>query len=340
MRIVFMGASELGWDCCRTLLESGQEVVGILSIPKEFRISWSDRPVTNVRFKSFEDLSQQYGIPLGYVTTKMSDPVYRELLQSWKPDLLIVIGWYYLVPPVLRDLARLGAVGIHASLLPRYRGGAPLVWAMINGERETGISLFHFADGVDTGDVIAQRTFAIAFEDDIATVVRKSLSASLDVLREYVPMLAAGTAPRRAQDHSLATLVPQRKPEDGLLNWNDVTALQAYNWVRAQTRPYPGAFTFIGPEKVTLWKAVPVAASEAVNAPPGSVVMPVVGESELLGVVCADRELLGLSEVEGADGQVMTGAELARMRSLAAGTVLGVQALTCASATGVSHDLQ
>jgi methionyl-tRNA formyltransferase len=340
MRIVFMGASELGWHCCRTLLESGQEVAGILSIPKEFRISWSDRPVTNVRFKSFEDLSQHYGIPLGYVTTRMSDPVYRELLQSWKPDLLVVIGWYYMVPRVLRDLARLGAVGIHASLLPRYRGGAPLVWAMINGERETGISLFHFADGVDTGDVIAQRAFDIAFEDDIATVVRKSLSASLDVVREYVPMLAAGTAPRHAQDHSLATLVPQRKPEDGLLNWNDVTALQAYNWVRAQTRPYPGAFTFSGREKIILWKVVPITMSKTVEAPPGSIVMSALGASEIPGVVCADGKLIGVSEAEASDGQVMTGAELARKRCWAAGTVLGAHAPARAAAPGASHDLQ
>lgn len=338
MRIVFMGASELGWDCCWTLLESGQEVVGILSIPKEFRISWSDRPVTNVRFKSFEDLSQQYGIPLGYVTTKMSDPVYRELLQSWKPDLLVAIGWYYLVPRVLRDLAPLGAVGVHASLLPRYRGGAPLVWAMINGEKETGVSLFHFADGVDTGDLIAQRAFEITFDDDIAAVVRKSVAASREIVREFVPRLAEGTAPRRAQDDRLASVVPQRRPEDGLLDWRRLTALQAYNWVRAQTRPYPGAFTYVGSEKVLLWKAVPPAPGRSSGAYPGTIVSSRSGGSEILWVVCADGGLLGLSEVESSDGRIMTGRALARSRGCAAGTILGEQ-VDC-TAMGASHDLQ
>ncbi len=333
MRIVFLGASELGWECCRTLLESGQQVVGILSIPREFRISWSTRPVTNVRFKSFDNLSREYGVPIEHVTSKMSDPRYRMLLESWNPDLLVVIGWYYLVPRALRDSAPLGAVGIHASLLPRYRGGAPLVWAMINGERESGISLFHFADGVDTGDVIAQRTFAISLEDDISTLIWKSTAASLDVLRECMPKLAAGTAPRLPQDHSKATVVPQRKPEDGLLDWNRLTALEAYNWVRAQTRPYPGAFTFLGREKITLWRVVPPATPKMVDAPPGAVVISRSDVPEVFGVVCADGKLVGVSEAEVSGGQVVTGAELANMRSSAAGTVLGERALACAATT-------
>jgi methionyl-tRNA formyltransferase len=159
MKIVFMGASELGWECCRRLLEIEQEVVGIFSIPEEFRISWSSEPVRNVRYKSFEDLAKHHSIPLVYVTQKMSSPEYLEALQRLRPDILIVIGWYYLLPRSVRELAPKGAVGIHASLLPKYRGGAPLVWAMINGETEAGVSLFYLNDGVDDGDLIGQSRF-------------------------------------------------------------------------------------------------------------------------------------------------------------------------------------
>src|SRR5437016_4840943 len=131
MRIVFMGASDMGYSCCEALLKAGQQVVGILSMPREFRISWSASPVVNVRYRGFESLASEYEIPLVQMTTRMSDRQYAEFVKACKADLLLVIGWYYLVPRALRDLAPLGAVGIHSSLLPLNRGGAPLVWAMI-----------------------------------------------------------------------------------------------------------------------------------------------------------------------------------------------------------------
>ncbi|MGQ9581833.1 MAG: methionyl-tRNA formyltransferase [Armatimonadota bacterium] len=297
MRIVFMGASELGWECCRTLFEMGQDVVAIFSIPKEFRISWSFQLVTNVRYRSFEDLARAHSVPLIYVTKKMSALEYKNILQQMRPDILVVIGWYYMVPRSLREIAPLGAVGIHASLLPKYRGGAPLVWTIINGEARGGVSLFHLADGVDDGDLIGQSSFDIGLEEDIADVIRKATSASVQLVREYIPRLAAGNAPRMSQDHTHATVVPQRKPEDGLLDWTAKSALQAYNWVRAQTRPYPGAFTYLLGEKVTLWRA---SLSESLrhDTLPGEI-LPTVSEApDAFGVWCADGRLLRVHEVE------------------------------------------
>lgn len=299
MRIVFMGASEVGWECCRTLHEMGEEVVGIFSIPQSFRISWSSNLVTNVRYKSFEDLAQMYRIPLVYVTKKMSDPEYKEVLLTLKPEILIVIGWYYLIPRSIREIAPLGAVGIHASLLPKYRGGAPLVWAMINGERQAGVSLFYLADGVDDGDIIAQASFDIAFEDDIAAVIQKSLTASVQLVQKYIPKLETGNAPRRPQDHTQATIYPQRKPEDGLLNWATKSALQAYNWVRAQSRPYPGAYTYLGDRKVTLWKASLLKRTYRIDhVAPGQILPDLQEASDAFAVCCADGQILQIHEVE------------------------------------------
>lgn len=312
MRIVFMGASELGWVCCRALFELGQEVVGIFSIPKKFRISWSSQPVTNVRYRSMEDLAQAHSIPLVYITKKMSDPEYKNILQQMQPDLLVVIGWYYMVPRSLREIAPLGAVGIHASLLPKYRGGAPLVWTIINGETQGGVSLFHLADGVDDGDLIGQIGFDIGLEEDIADVIRKATNASVQLVREYIPRLAAGNAPRIPQDHALATVVPPRKPEDGLLDWTTKSALQAYNWVRAQTRPYPGAFTYLLGKKVTLYKA---SLSEVVcgkDVFPGEILPTVPDAPDALGVWCADNRLLRVHEVE-VDGVGVSGREFLAM---------------------------
>jgi methionyl-tRNA formyltransferase len=301
----------------------GQEVAGIFSIPQDFRISWSSKPVRNVLFRNFEDLAQAHQVPLVYVTKRMADPEYRQVLTDLKPDILIVAGWYYLVPPSLRMLAPLGAVGIHGSLLPKYRGGAPLVWAMINGDTHAGVSLFYLADGVDDGDVIGQVPFDIDVQENIADVVGKATDASLDLLRQYVALLAMGKAPHRPQDHSAATMMPQRKPEDGLIDWCSLSALQAHNWVRAQTRPYPGAFTYFGKQKVIIWKAHLSRREPEGPCKPGAMKGPLPECPDALGVWCADHRLICVHEVGLEDGTAMSGMEFATSRAAGRTTVLG-----------------
>src|SRR5687768_12252056 len=209
MRTIFFGANDLGYQCCERLLQRGENIVGLFTIPREFRISYSpDAPVTNVLFRDFRELGDRFRIPVVEVDGKMAS--YADAVRELEPDLIVVIGWYYMIPRAIRELASRGCVGIHGSLLPLYRGGAPLVWAMINGEKEAGVTLFHFSDGVDDGDVIAQRRFPIVRNDTIREVLDKATRASVQIVEEYVPRLAAGTAPRTPQDHSRATVVPQR----------------------------------------------------------------------------------------------------------------------------------
>jgi methionyl-tRNA formyltransferase len=251
MRIVFMGATELGYQCCERLFDLGEQVVGILSIEKKFPISYASNGVTNVLFRSFADLAEEHGVPLVHVTG-MSDPELLETLESWRPEFALAVGWYYMVPRAIRELLPKGAAGIHGSMLPKYRGGAPLVWAMINGERATGETLFYYDEGVDTGDIIAQERIEIGEEDTIQDVLEKVTRASLALVEEYVPQVRAGTAPRVPQDHSVATEYPQRSPKDGLIDWS-MSAPAIRNFVRAQTRPYPGAFFVANGKKVTLW---------------------------------------------------------------------------------------
>lgn len=318
MRVVFMGASELGWECCRELCSLPVEVVGIFSIPQQFRISWSPTPVNNVQFRSFEDLAATHGVPLTYVTTKMSDPAYINELERLRPDLVLVIGWYYIVPRSLRKIPRLGTVGIHAALLPKYRGGAPLVWALINGETQAGVSLFYFEDGVDNGDVIGQRAFPLEGEDDIAHVLQKATAASIDLVRTYIPLLAEERAPRIGQDHSEATTMPQRRPEDGIIDWHGLTATQVYNWVRAQTRPYPGAFTYLQKERVTIWRSS-ICDIQSDAATPGTLATQVPGHDDALGVWCASGTMLLVEEVGLANGSVLRGADFMSYANLQSG---------------------
>ena len=322
MRIVFFGATDLGFQCCEQLFEAGEEVVGIFTIPEDFRISYSATPVRNVTFRSFEDLAASNKVPLSYVTTKMSDEGYIEKLREWRADFGLVVGWYYMVPRVVRDLFPKGVAGIHASLLPKYRGGAPLAWAIINGEQETGVTLFYFDAGVDTGDVIAQERFPIAHEDTIKTVYEKATRASVGVLRDHVSLIRQGEAPRVQQDHTAATQFPQRSPDDGLIEWTSKSAEQVYNWVRAQTRPYPGAFTFLGQEKVTIWKAS-LPREYRGNAAAGCVVTDLPEAMDSFGVWCADGQMLHVVEVGVGDGVHMSGADFIKERGVGAGTILG-----------------
>ncbi len=254
MRIVFLGATELGYQCLQQLFKMREEVVGIFSIPEEFRISYSTIQVRNVTFRSFEDLAKEHKVPLVYVTSKMSNPEYIEALQTWQPDFGLAIGWYYMIPRSVRDKFPRSVIGIHASLLPKYRGGAPLVWAMIKGETKTGVTLFYLDDGVDTGNIIAQKEIDIGRDDTIKILYDKAVQASIDLVREFIPLIRSGIAPRIPQDHAVATQFPQRRPEDGLIDWSR-GAEEIRNFIRAQTKPYPGAFTIIGGKKIIIWEA-------------------------------------------------------------------------------------
>ncbi|MBE2228893.1 MAG: methionyl-tRNA formyltransferase [Ignavibacteria bacterium] len=253
MKIVFLGATELGYKCCRLIIESKlAEVCGIFTIPKEFNISYSNQPVNNVNFADFRDFEIEFGIPVKNVTGKMIE--YEREISDLKPDLILVIGWYYMIPKQIRELAPLGCAGMHASLLPKYRGGAPLVWAIINGETMTGLSFFYLEEGTDTGDIIAQEKIEIKNEDHIDHILLKVNDAALRMIKTYIPMLANGSAPRIRQNEEEATYFSQRKPEDGEINWNR-SPEEIYNFIRAQSKPYPGAYTFINGKKITIWNA-------------------------------------------------------------------------------------
>lgn len=253
MNIVFFGASDLGYDCCEAIIKAGHNVSGIFTIAEQFNISYSPgKPVTNYLFRDFRVLSERHNIPIVTVNGDLAS--FQGALEEMNPDLILAIGWYYLIPRKMLTLAPLGAVGIHASLLPKYRGNAPLVWAMINGESETGVSLFYFEGEVDSGDIIAQQVIRIDKSDEIKDLLQKVKAASVQILLEFVPRIADGTAPRTVQNEGEATYFPKRFPEDGLINW-EWDARRIRNFIRAQSKPYPGAFFYQNGKKITIWGA-------------------------------------------------------------------------------------
>lgn len=253
MKIIFFGSSRFGYKVCEFILQKKlSEISAIITIAEEFKISYSDSKIKNVLYKDFSTLSKKYEIPLILIERNLFD--YEEIIKSYNADLFLVVGWYHIIPKKIREIAPLGCVGIHASLLPKYRGGAPLVWAMINGENETGVSLFYFSDEVDAGDIVGQKKFPIKHDDTIREVLLKAEESGINLIDEYLPKISNGTASSMQQNNNEATRFPQRNPNDGEINW-EWDKMRIKNFIRAQTKPYPGAFTIINGKKVIIWDA-------------------------------------------------------------------------------------
>jgi len=163
------------------------------------------------------------------------------LVRDLAPRFCMVSGWYQIMSDALLDLVPGRWVGLHPSLLPAYRGGAPLVWALINGEQSTGVSLFYFDEGMDTGDLVGQESFDLGPDEDIAQVLQKAAQTSVSLLRQFARPLARGEAPRLRQATEGVSYGALRKPQDGALDFERGN-LEIHNFVRAQAPPYPGAF--------------------------------------------------------------------------------------------------
>jgi methionyl-tRNA formyltransferase len=255
-RVVVLSSTRVGRRCIEEGLLPLPDctLTGIITTPAQIRISHSADLVTISTHAEFDGVAASAGCELVRLCDRPTTAAYLTALNRWQPDLVFVLGWYYLLHRDARAAAPLGCLGIHGSLLPKYRGGAPIPWAIINSERETGVTLFHLEDDADAGDIVAQTAFPIEPEDTCAAVLEKAADASIALLHDMVPLLARKTAPRVPQRHEDATWCPQRKPQDGAIDWR-WPATRVHDFVRAQTRPYFGAFTRVGNSPVTVWAA-------------------------------------------------------------------------------------
>ena len=302
MNLVFIGASRFGLRCldlaCRV---PGCEVAGVVTAPQTFPISYRPEGVNNVLYADVATFAADRGVPSRTLERSMSEPGLLDAVSAWRPDAFLVAGWYHMVPKSWRDLAP--AYGLHASLLPDYSGGAPLVWAIINGETQTGITLFQMDDGVDSGPIVGQAKEPIYADDTIATLYARIEQRGLDLLADALPRLADGSATVQPQPAEGRRVMPQRSPEDGLIVWStDSRSLERF--VRAQTRPYPGAFSMLDGARLTIW-AAHSAARDNGGLPEGSLV----AHDGALAVVCSDGVLV-LDEID-IDGRVLAGRDLA-----------------------------
>jgi len=244
-RIVFIGSKRLGLDALSVIHRMS---TGKLCAVVTVNDSSDERSVLH-EFKKF---SQATGVKL-HVLEKPSE--LEDVIRKESPGLCFVVGWYWLIKAHVLRMVEGGFLGVHASLLPQYRGSSPLVWTILNGENGGGASMFHFDEGMDTGDIVDQRRFSIGQDEGIGEVLTKVRSATLDMIHRNFLALLTGNAPRFPQKHEFASYCAQRRPEDGRIDWGQTEA-RIHNAIRAQSHPYPGAFCYMGNgDKLFIWRS-------------------------------------------------------------------------------------
>jgi methionyl-tRNA formyltransferase len=250
VRILFIGSTLRGYLSLKALIDAGAEIAGVISLQQdEHEVQRYEVPI--------QELAQSRGIP-HYLTQWMKDRDYpRWLLNEIRPDIAFVIGCRILIPPEIYGIPPLGTLAVHDSLLPRYRGFAPLNWSILNGETETGVTLFYLDERMDGGDIVLQKSVPIGPRATAAMVYELVCKATVDVLLEAYPALVSGTSSRTPQDYQAGSFTCSRTPADGEIAWNQPTR-EIFNKIRALAWPYPGAFTFYETRKLTVWQAVPV----------------------------------------------------------------------------------
>ncbi|MCL2760788.1 MAG: formyltransferase [Desulfuromonadales bacterium] len=280
MKLVICAYNNVGYACIEELLQQGGDIKLIFT--------HEDSLSEEIWFKSVRELALQHSIP--FVTSSINLPENVEKLKEIAPDFIFSFYYRNMIKPEVLEIPKMGALNMHGSYLPKYRGRVPVNWAVINGETETGATLHYMVEKPDAGDIVDQEKVRIEFRDTAYDVFNKVTEAAVKVIRRSYPLLVAGKANRIPMDLKAGSYFGGRKPEDGLINWRK-NAVEIYNLIRGVTHPYPGAFTFYNGKKVLIWKALPVTG----KGEPGKAVS---SNPYVIGTVDGLLEILDM-EIEG-----------------------------------------
>jgi UDP-4-amino-4-deoxy-L-arabinose formyltransferase/UDP-glucuronic acid dehydrogenase (UDP-4-keto-hexauronic acid decarboxylating) len=310
MRAIVFAYSELGCVALRALLDLGVEVAAVFT--------HADSPSEAIWFESVARLAAAHDLPV-FTEETLDSPEWLARLRAWRPDFLFSFYYRRLLPTAVLDTAARGALNLHGSLLPKYRGRCPTNWVLIHGERETGVTLHYMVARADAGDIVAQRRVPIDDDDTALTLYRKQCRATDALLRDVIPQLRDGRAPRRPNDIAQGSYYGGRTPADGRIDWT-ADARTIFNLVRAVTHPYPGAFTHWQERLLFVWAARPsppdgAAEHPATQTAPGSVVAV---ETDAL-VVQAGQGSVRLLTVQTSDEAEMSGGAWAHAHAVTKG---------------------
>lgn len=303
IRIAWIGCHEEGLFAFERVVDEQKDIVGFITLEES---SFEKRSAGSRKYK---DYCENNRIPYYEVETIKNELSY-DILTSLKPDLVVVLGWSEILPNRLLQIPTIGTVGTHAALLPHNRGSAPINWALIHGESVTGNTMMWLSAEVDSGDIIDQMEFPITLHDTCKTLYDKVAATNEVMLLKLLEALERGDVPRLdILNETAEELLPRRRPKDGLINWNQ-SSKSIYDFVRALTKPYPGAFTYLDGRMLFVWKAIwlPV----KVEARAGEILGSAYGFAEnSSGVVVGTTEgLIVITEMSDENGNVYSGSDL------------------------------
>ena len=310
LRIIFMGTPQFAVPTLQMLLDRGEEVVAVVTQP--------DRPKgrgQQTQPPPVKELAVQHGIPV-IQPLKVRVPEVIEEIRSYAPDLIVVIAFGQILPKALLDIPRHGCINVHASLLPRYRGAAPLNWCIINGERETGITTMMMDVGLDTGDMLLKRAIPIDPDEDASSLHDRLSLLGAETMAATLDLLARGELVPEKQDDSLSCYAPMLKKELGEIDWQQEPRT-IKNLVRGVT-PWPGAYTRLDGKTLKIFRTRTADGSGT----PGTVLQ--AGKNGL-EVACTGGSLV-IEELQLEGKKRMTASDFLAGYKIAVGTELGAHA--------------
>jgi methionyl-tRNA formyltransferase len=313
LRIAFFGTAEFAAPSLEALVSAGHHVIIVVSQP--------DRPQGRGRHlvpSPVKEAARRLGLPV-VQPKRVRSARFVEMLRELRPDIIALAAFGQIVPQALLDLPRLGPINVHGSLLPKYRGAAPIQRAIMAGERETGVTTMWMDAALDTGNILLKQAIAITPEDTAGSLTPKLAIIGAELLVRTVDGLASGTLVRAPQDDTQSTLAPAIKQEEGDIPWAD-TADAISCRVRG-LNPKPGAYTAFRGKRLKIWSAWP-AASPADGAERGRIIE-LLKKPHGLVVACGSHTALVLIEVQPESGRRMPAADWARGIRAAPGETMG-----------------
>jgi len=305
MKVVVFAYHDIGCTGIESLLQAGYQIQAVFT--------HADDPGENRFFDSVAQLCAEHNLPV-FSPEDVNHPLWIERIRELAPEAIFSFYYRNMLKQEILDIPTVGAFNLHGSLLPAYRGRAPINWCLVNGETETGITLHRMTAKPDAGDIVAQQAVAIADDDTALTLHGKVRQAAHALLEGELVKLKRGESRFTPQDESKASYYGRRTLADGELHWHR-PARELNNLVRAVTQPYPGAFSFAGDRKLTVWKSQPLAIQS--DRQPGTIL-----SHDPLRVACGEGVLEILAgQAEG--GLYVRGAQLARELGLVEGMKIG-----------------
>jgi methionyl-tRNA formyltransferase len=312
MKLVFCGTPSFAVPTLEALRTAGHEVALVVSQPD--RLVGRGQQLTAPAVKQS---ALAAGLPVTQPEKIRNNPEFRAQLEDLSPDAIIVVAYGRIIPPWMLDLPRLGCINLHGSLLPKYRGAAPIQWAVANGDAFTGNTTMLLEEGLDTGPILLQQTVEIEPDQTSVDMFEVLAKAGAPLVVETLAGLAAGTLHPQPQNHSGATFAPLLDREDGRMDFAARTAIELWNRWRG-FQPWPGAFTTLDGKKLIVHKLAPAPVSDQ-NAQPGQLLI----EGRRLLVACAKGTTLELLELQPEGKNRMAAADFLRGNPIPSATRLG-----------------